>query len=82
LHEQWDSRYAEWSAAHPDRAAERDRVLHRRLPDGLAAALPSFEAGSKFATREAFGAVLNAVAPIMRSCSAGPPTWRRATTRR
>jgi len=65
LHEQWDKQYAEWSGSHPNRAAERERVLARRLPDGLEAALPSFEAGTKMATREAFGAVVNAVAPLM-----------------
>ena len=65
LHEEWDKSYAEWSGAHPDRHAERDRILHRRLPDGLAAAMPVFEAGKSMATREAFGAVLNAVAPVM-----------------
>jgi transketolase len=65
LHEQWDKQYAEWAAAHPDRAAERERVMARRLPEGLAAALPEFEAGKKVATREAFGAVLNAAAPVM-----------------
>ncbi|MEP7056046.1 MAG: transketolase [Actinomycetota bacterium] len=65
LHADWDKAYAVWSAAHPDRAADRERILARRLPDGIAAALPVFEAGKKVATREAFGTVLNAVAPIM-----------------
>ena len=71
MHDQWDKRYAEWSGAHPDRAADRDRILHRRLPDGLGAALPVFEAGKKLATREAFGAVLNAVAPLMPELAGG-----------
>ncbi|MDQ1710065.1 MAG: transketolase [Frankiaceae bacterium] len=71
LHADWDKRYAEWSGAHPDRAAERERVLDRRLPDGLAAALPAFEPGKKVATREAFGTVLNAVAPLMPELCGG-----------
>jgi len=71
LHDAWDKAYAEWSGAHPDRHAERDRVLHRRLPDGLTAALPVFEPGKPTATREAFGAVLNAIAPLMPELAGG-----------
>jgi transketolase len=65
LHAEWDARYATWAEAHADRAAERDRVLARRLPEGWAAKLPTFEAGSKLATREASGKVINAVAEVL-----------------
>jgi transketolase len=65
LRTDWDKEYGEWAAAQPERAAERERVLARRLPAGLADALPTFEAGAKLATREASGAVINALAPIM-----------------
>jgi transketolase len=65
LHDEWDARYDAWAAAHPDRAQERERVLARRLPDGWAAKLPTFEAGSKLATREASGKFLNAVADVL-----------------
>jgi transketolase len=65
LHAEWDARYATWAQAHADRAAERDRVLARRLPEGWAAKLPTFEAGSKLATREASGKVINAVAEVL-----------------
>jgi transketolase len=65
LRAEWDERLAAWAAQHPDRAAERERVLARRLPDGWAAKLPVFEAGSKLATREASGKVINAVAELL-----------------
>jgi transketolase len=65
LHREWDARYDAWAAAHQDRAAERERVLAGRLPDGWAAKLPTFEAGSRLATREASGKVINAVAEVL-----------------
>jgi transketolase len=65
LHAEWDARFATWAEAHADRAAERERVLARRLPDGWAAKLPTFEAGSALATREASGKVINAVAEVL-----------------
>ena len=65
LHAEWDARLAAWAEAHPDRAAERERVLAGRLPDGWAAKLPTFEAGGAMATREASGAVINAVADVL-----------------
>ncbi|HEU0131493.1 MAG TPA: transketolase [Mycobacteriales bacterium] len=65
LHAEWDERFAAWAAAHPDRAAERERVLALRLPEGWAAKLPTFEEGSKLATREASGKVINAVAEVL-----------------
>jgi transketolase len=65
LHAEWTERYDAWAAAHPDRAQERERVLARRLPDGWAAKLPTFEEGSKLATREASGKVINAVAEVL-----------------
>ncbi|MDQ1712638.1 MAG: transketolase [Frankiaceae bacterium] len=65
LHAEWDARYEAWAAAHPDRAAERERVLAGRLPDGWAAKLPTFEEGSALATREASGQVINAIADVL-----------------
>ena len=65
LRAQWQERFHKWAAAHPERAAERDRVLARRLPDGWAEKLPTFEAGGKLATREASGQVINAIADVL-----------------
>jgi len=65
LRAEWDSRYQEWRAADPGRAAELDRMRARRLPNGWAAKLPTFPAGKDVATRKASGAVLNAIAPAL-----------------
>jgi transketolase len=65
LRAEWDERYAAWAVANPDVAAERERVLSGRLPEGWAAKLPTFETGSKLATREASGKVINAVADVL-----------------
>jgi transketolase len=65
LHAEWDKSYARWREGNPERAAELDRVLARRLPEGWAAKLPEFEAGTPMATRRASGKVLNAIAPVL-----------------
>ncbi|MGH7700155.1 MAG: transketolase-like TK C-terminal-containing protein, partial [Gemmatimonadales bacterium] len=50
--------------AHPDLAAELERRLTGRLPDGWDAQLPAFAAGDgTLATRAASGKVINAIAP-------------------
>jgi transketolase len=62
----WDEQYDAWSAANPEGAALLHRLKARTLPDGFAAALPSFEASEKgVATRSASGKVINAIAPLM-----------------
>jgi transketolase len=65
VHAAWDRRYQDWREANPERAEELDRMAERRLPEGWEAKLPEFEAGKAMATREASGAVLNAVAPVL-----------------
>ena len=63
--EAWRRRLDEYAAAHPEEAAEFQRILFRRLPSGWEKALPSFAEGERMATRAASGAVLNALAPLM-----------------
>jgi transketolase len=65
LHRDWDAHFDAWKAAHPEGAAMLDRLLARRLPDGIESALPVFEAGSSIATRAASGKVINAIAEVM-----------------
>ena len=65
LHAQWDVSYQEWRTANPQRAALLDRLLERRLPDGLEEVLPVFEPGTSIATRAASGKVINAIASVM-----------------
>ncbi|KWX00613.1 transketolase [Carbonactinospora thermoautotrophica] len=65
LRAEWNKRYEAWRAAHPERAAELDRIRARRLPNGWAKNLPEFPPGKDMATRKASGAVLNAIAPVL-----------------
>ena len=64
---EWDEQYDAWSAGQP-RHGRRSCTGSRRatLPEGLADALPTFEASEKgVATRAASGEVINAIAPLM-----------------
>ena len=62
----WDKRYAAWRKSQPERAALLDRLVAGQLPEGLAAALPSWPADAKgVATRAASGKILTALAPVM-----------------
>jgi transketolase len=62
LNKGWQERFGAWREANPDRAAELDRMMARRLPAGWDADLPTFDAGKAVATRKASGAVINALA--------------------
>jgi transketolase len=61
---EWQPRFDAWRSANPAQAAMFDRLLAEELPEGVAAALPTFEVGKK-ATRAASGEVLNALADVM-----------------
>ena len=61
LHADWDDRYARWTQANPDLAAQLGRMRSGRLPEGLA--WPTFTAeNGSVATRDAGGTVMNAIA--------------------
>jgi len=63
---QWAAVFAEWSAAHPQAAAEWQRRSEGGLPPGWSSALPEFPADTaKLATRAASGKVLNAAAAVL-----------------
>ncbi|MFD8774316.1 transketolase [Streptomyces sp. NPDC059916] len=64
-HAEWDKRLGEWRTAEPERSALLDRVVAGRLPEGWEQALPSFDAGTKVATRAASGKVLQALGPVI-----------------
>jgi transketolase len=63
---EWQQRFDAWAAAAPERRQLLDRLSARRLPDGWADALPSFDPDPKgIATRKASGEVLSAIAPVL-----------------
>jgi len=62
----WQQEYDVWAAANPESAKVLDRLKVRGIPDGLAEALPVWDADPKgVATRAASGKVINAIAPLM-----------------
>jgi transketolase len=62
LEAEWKKKQAAYAQAHPDLAAELERRLAGRLPDGWDADLPVFTPKDAQATRAASGKVLAAVA--------------------
>ncbi|MBO0855242.1 MAG: transketolase [Nocardia sp.] len=63
---QWQEGFDAWAQANPENKALFDRLTQRRLPQGWADALPSFEADpAGVATRKASGKVLAALAPVL-----------------
>ncbi len=58
----WVATAGAWATAEPQLAAEFQRRLERRLPEGWTSTLPVFEDNAKIATRGASGTVLNAIA--------------------
>jgi transketolase len=62
LHADWQARWDAYRSAFPDLAAELERRLAGRLPNGWDSALPPFGAADAQATRAASGKVLNAIA--------------------
>jgi transketolase len=61
----WAQRFTAYRDAHPDLAAEFERVLAGTLPEGWERSLPTFEPGDAIATRASSSKVLNAIAPAV-----------------
>jgi transketolase len=62
LEAEWSARIAAWREREPELAREWHAAIEGRPLPGLAEAVPTFEPGSKLATRAAGGAVMQAVA--------------------
>ncbi|WP_033440754.1 transketolase [Saccharothrix sp. NRRL B-16314] len=63
---EWQKSFDAWAEANPERKALLDRLVARRLPDGWADALPSWEPDAKgVPTRKASGEVLTALGPVL-----------------
>ncbi|MFB7885539.1 transketolase [Microbacterium sp. NPDC056057] len=61
----WQTSFDAWAAANPERKALFDRLEAGDLPEDVASALPSFEAGKDVSTRAASGTVINALAAVL-----------------
>jgi transketolase len=65
LHAEWQQRFDTWAGAHPDKAAELERISHRRLPEGWADKLPDFAGEKTMATRIASESAIQVIAAAM-----------------
>ena len=65
LQNAWTETKARYAGTHPDKVAQFDRWMAGDLPDGWDADLPTFDAGTRMATRNASGAVLDALVPAL-----------------
>ncbi len=68
---EWLSMMKKYRDAHPDLAAEWDRLQGGPLHDGWQKNLPVFKAGESMATRSASGKVINALAPAIPTLLGG-----------
>jgi len=62
LHKQWQEDFDEWASANPASAKLEKRLRAHELPKGWDQDLPTFDVGTKVATRAASGKTLAAVA--------------------
>lgn len=60
--EAWEARFEAWSQAYPELRREWDAAMNNELPADLVDRLPKFEVGSKAATRQSSGQVLQRLA--------------------
>jgi len=66
LHKDWQERFDAWAEANEPGKELLERMQQRRLPDGWAKELPTFDASEKgVATRKASESVLTALGPVL-----------------
>src|SRR3989454_622504 len=79
LEAEWQQKHTAYRKAHADLAAELERRLAGRLPDGWDAELPAFTPKDAQATRAASGKVLAAVAPKLPELIGGSADLAEST---
>jgi transketolase len=60
--EEWNQKFAAYKQEHPELAKQLEMAIDGKLPENWDSELPTFEVGSKLATRAASGQVLNSIA--------------------
>ena len=65
LEEKWNQEFAGYKAANPEAAEEFERTQKGVLKAGWESAIPSYPAGKPQATRNAGGAVMNAISAVV-----------------
>lgn len=64
-HLAWGEKLHAYQEVYPDEATQLTAALHGELPENWQEHLPTFEPGTKMATRAASGNVLDAIAPVL-----------------
>ncbi len=67
----WNELVAAYKSTHPELGAQFERAMNNELPEGWDSELPTFEVGSKKATRQTSGEVLNAIAKAVPTLFGG-----------
>lgn len=65
IHALWDEKFKEWESSHPEQSNLLQRLRERQLPLNWEKVIPEFSAEKEISTREASGAVINAIAKIL-----------------
>ncbi|EMI9090673.1 transketolase [Bacillus cereus] len=68
---EWNTMLGEYAQAYPELANELQAAMNGLLPEGWEQKLPTYELGSKAATRNSSGAVINAIAESVPSFFGG-----------
>ena len=68
---EWNTMLGEYAQAYPELANELQAAMNGLLPEGWEQNLPTYELGSKAATRNSSGAVINAIAESVPSFFGG-----------
>ncbi len=76
---EWAGRFAAWCEAFPELRADWDEAHERRPRAGWLEALPSFPAGKELATREAGGAIMQALKPFTPTMVGGAADLAEST---